>query len=1096
LGGAGHEWARAGIETDANDNVYFAGDFVGTIQLDPNGSSAGLLNAQGSRDVFVAKYDPSGEFLWARSFGGSDHDFTWRLAIDQSANLIVTGGFRNTVDFDASTAQLPGVDTFTAVGDADGFVMKLNSDGQFQWVQPMSGSGFDSVNFASTDRLGNIYVGTQSNSTEVAFGSLPPIAAGNGEYHAEVAKIDAGGTYQWVRAFTNGISVPRIKPLVDDRATNPADWSITAVGSFEGQLSLGPFEIVSHGGNDVFVVRVDAATGHETLAATSVGGPGYDREASLGMDQAGNIYVSGWFEQEADFDPYANQADGSDRRISQGAADVFVLKLNESLSFTAVTSFGGPGFDAAIPNALTVSPSGDVLIGGQFEAAINFGHFSLVSAGEMDGFVAALDNGLNLRWVERFGGAGDSGSYTRATEGPTIGDWRQSPSDDGITGLAFDSQGNLYVAGDFKRTANFPNGERRTSNGDADIALMRLDMSQPRIAGNIFADFNDNGLRDDRFREGILAAAGWRVELVNAAGALVDSATPLGNSGNYSFGTVAPGTYTVRLVSPAGWTQTTPSNVPLTVAAGEDPVRVDFGSTTSTQSATYPSTDVPKRIRNNRTVTSQLVVPDNITVFDIDVALDITHGWVSDLNVFLIAPNGTRIELFTHVGGGGDNFAGTILDDDATLGIATSVAPFSGRLRPEGNLFGLEGMSAQGTWTLEITDTFSGFAGDLNNWSLSIFGATPPPPQDKLYYSIANNATVGGVAAANEDILALDNSGGVRVYFDGSDVGLGGLSLDGFDVIAANQILMSFTAAATIPGAGAIDDSDIVLFTATGLGANTAGTFSLYFDGSDVGLTTNAENVDAIHRLDDGRLLVSTAGNSSVPGMSGDAADLLAFNPTSLGNTTTGTWSIYFDASDVGLTTADENVDGSTVDAAGRIYFSTTGNFSVSGISGADEDVFAFTPTTLGTTTSGSFSPTLFFDGSLLGLAANDVTGIDLPPGTAAASALAASAAVLEQNDQRQALSTVAEAASFSTTAEFSPVPVTEARVEAVSHINASLTVRDQVFAKLSHVREFPSTKRPRLEVAPDAEDHVVASNRLDDVLLDLAFATGFANDL
>jgi hypothetical protein len=90
---------------------------------------------------------------------------------------------------------------------------------------------------------------------------------------------------------------------------------------------------------------------------------------------------------------------------------------------------------------------------------------------------------------------------------------------------------------------------------------------------------------------------------------------------------------------------------------------------------------------------------------------------------------------------------------------------------------------------------------------------------------------------------------------------------------------------------------------------------------------------------------------------------------------------LYFDGSDVGLSNSNENVDAAAVDAAGRIYLSTTGNFSVTGASGADEDVFVFTPTTLGANTSGSFSPSLYFDGSAFGLAGNDVFAIDLPPG-------------------------------------------------------------------------------------------------------------------
>ena len=190
-----------------------------------------------------------------------------------------------------------------------------------------------------------------------------------------------------------------------------------------------------------------------------------------------------------------------------------------------------------------------------------------------------------------------------------------------------------------------------------------------------------------------------------------------------------------------------------------------------------------------------------------------------------------------------------------------------------------------------------------------------------------------------------------------------------------------FTAAGSIPGiAGTTDDSDIVKFTATSLGSTTAGSFEMYFDGSDVGLNTSSENVDAVELLAGGDLLISTNGNFSTGGVSALDEDLVRFVRTSLGATTAGAWSLYFDGSDVGLASASsEDVDAVALDAAGRLHLSTSGVFAVAGVSGADEDVFVFTPTSLGGTTAGTFSAALFFDGSVHGLATNDVVAIDLP---------------------------------------------------------------------------------------------------------------------
>ncbi|HEU5099700.1 MAG TPA: hypothetical protein VFU22_11805 [Roseiflexaceae bacterium] len=218
------------------------------------------------------------------------------------------------------------------------------------------------------------------------------------------------------------------------------------------------------------------------------------------------------------------------------------------------------------------------------------------------------------------------------------------------------------------------------------------------------------------------------------------------------------------------------------------------------------------------------------------------------------------------------------------------------------------------------------------------------------------------------------------MLFDGSDVGVTG-DVDAFYFVDSDTILFSLDAATTIGSLGTVDSFDIVRFDATSLGPTTAGSLSLYFDGSDVGMDTTSENIDALALLPDGRLVISTSGDPVLPGISGlKDEDLLAFTPTSLGDTTSGTWAMYFDGSDVGLATdSGEDVDAVAIAANGDIYLSTSGNFAVSGVAGADEDVFICTPTLLGSTTACTFSPTLYFDGSASGLSANDLDGIGLP---------------------------------------------------------------------------------------------------------------------
>jgi hypothetical protein len=223
-------------------------------------------------------------------------------------------------------------------------------------------------------------------------------------------------------------------------------------------------------------------------------------------------------------------------------------------------------------------------------------------------------------------------------------------------------------------------------------------------------------------------------------------------------------------------------------------------------------------------------------------------------------------------------------------------------------------------------------------------------------------------------------TGAWALYFDGSDVGLSGTDVDAFDRRADGSLLMSFDTDFTLTNFGAVDDSDILRFVPTSTGANTAGTWEWYFDGSDVGLATSGEDVDAFALAADGRLLISTTDNVSVTGVSGVDEDLLAFAPTQLGTATSGTWSLYFDGSDVGLSnTSNEDVNGAWVDAAGKIYLTTLGSFSVTGVSGDGSDIFVCTPGSLGNTTTCTFA--LYWDGSTNGFSGEDTDSLGIVPG-------------------------------------------------------------------------------------------------------------------
>ncbi|MCI0555385.1 MAG: DNRLRE domain-containing protein [Anaerolineae bacterium] len=264
---------------------------------------------------------------------------------------------------------------------------------------------------------------------------------------------------------------------------------------------------------------------------------------------------------------------------------------------------------------------------------------------------------------------------------------------------------------------------------------------------------------------------------------------------------------------------------------------------------------------------------------------------------------------------------------------------------------------------------------------------TPQTSNGAFYLSLSNSTTLGGVTAQDTDILYFDGANW-SMYFDASDVGIltSGQSMNNFHMVDADTILMSFTDPGTI-GALSVEPVDIVRFDATSLGETTAGTFSMYFDGNDVGLEDSVnEEIDALDVLPDGRILISTFASATLPGLNGADEDLLAFTPTALGENTSGSWAMYFDGSKtgIGLGQSAEDIDSLDVAANGDIYLSSADVFSVTGISGNDEDVFVCTPAFVGgAVDSCTYTSVLYFDGSAYGLDANDMEAINLPSGFA-----------------------------------------------------------------------------------------------------------------
>jgi hypothetical protein len=291
-------------------------------------------------------------------------------------------------------------------------------------------------------------------------------------------------------------------------------------------------------------------------------------------------------------------------------------------------------------------------------------------------------------------------------------------------------------------------------------------------------------------------------------------------------------------------------------------------------------------------------------------------------------------------------------------------------------------VSSQGTRNVKVTSPGPG-GGTSNTVTFTVTasgGGGGSIPSGSQYLSLATAQVLGGVSVAPDDIVAKNGSSYIML-FDGSVVGLGALSIDAFQVLSDGTILLSFSAAGAVPNIGStVDGADIVKFTPTVAGNYSAGTFSMFFDGSDIGLSGSAENVDAFSYVS-GKLRFSTSGaftlTSGLAGANRDVAICKAFVSGGSTSCTNGTGT-YFDGDDIGLTLATENMDALFVGPTGTIYYSTAGAFASGAVSGAGGDVVACTsPTTGGSSACASQSIVLNAAGA--GIVGN-VTGFGIAP--------------------------------------------------------------------------------------------------------------------
>jgi Concanavalin A-like lectin/glucanases superfamily/Pentaxin family len=303
-GAAGSDQALA-LAVLPGGTVYVAGQYRGAVAF----GAQNLSSVGGSDDIFVAKLDTGGNWLWARSAGGVGTNETARaLAVYGENDVYVAGQFSGSASFDSFNLEAKG-------GGSDLFVARLNAEGTWLLARRAGGdAGNDTATGLAVDSAGQLYLLGRFDGTADYNDTVENLNANGGE-RVFVAKLNKEANMLWYAQAGRG----EADGIAADNAGR-----VYVAGEFTISTGFGPgnpqpLALVSSGNSDVFVARLDAESGLWDWAQ-KIGSSGSESHGSITVDSEGGVVVSGSFQNTVQI--------GFVLLTSANARDIFVARLD------------------------------------------------------------------------------------------------------------------------------------------------------------------------------------------------------------------------------------------------------------------------------------------------------------------------------------------------------------------------------------------------------------------------------------------------------------------------------------------------------------------------------------------------------------------------------------------------------------------------------------------------------------------------------------------------------------------------------------------------------------------------------------------------
>lgn len=358
-GGSGFEWPRA-MTIDKQGNIILAGMFLSPVLTFGDFT---LVN-KGEDDIFLVKYTPHGDVVWAVSAGGAGYDYAEEVVTDESGNIYMAGSFNGpAITFDETVF-------YGYSGDFDIYLVKYTPDGKLLWGNIAGGDGDDRAYGMDMDNDNDVYITGMFHSETVHFNSTT--LNKKGWYDMFTACYSDQGELNWaVRAGeSNNTYGKQLKFLGD---------YLYVAGEFNGAtLQFDDISLANAGDWDIFLVKY-----------TKDGQPDQAVSNGLGTDESVNDLTV----------IHGNQVAlvGYTHNPATESLDILIGFYQETLQMSDQILLGGSGEDVA--NGVN-SNNGELYLTGFFSSdRIVFGDEELTNHGLEDVFIASTTTGNDIKDV-------------------------------------------------------------------------------------------------------------------------------------------------------------------------------------------------------------------------------------------------------------------------------------------------------------------------------------------------------------------------------------------------------------------------------------------------------------------------------------------------------------------------------------------------------------------------------------------------------------------------------------------------------------------------------------------------------------------------